>query len=205
MTRRGAGCRRQQNKQMEPGRPLQIPTVAPSRDPILGPVGHELGFPNMPKLAPSSTTSLHFIKAKLQQPCAACPASQLCQGTTLLAPKSIITSLLPRPKLAKCYRDIHLSFYQSCNLPKSRVFHPDVMLCHPVVVHNSTVQYEDELSYPLSLPPQSLSSPSILLSSAPDSFPSTPPGSPSMRASVVSQREQDAMRPVLVAGFPMLQ
>lgn len=44
MTRRGEACRQQQNKQMEPGWPLQIPTVAPSKDPILGPVGHELGF-----------------------------------------------------------------------------------------------------------------------------------------------------------------
>lgn len=44
MTRRGAGRRQQQNKQMEPGWPLQIPTVAPARDPILGPVGHELGI-----------------------------------------------------------------------------------------------------------------------------------------------------------------
>lgn len=193
---------------MEPGRPLQLPTVAPSRDPILGPVGHELGFPNMPKLAPAPLTSLHFIKAKLQQPCAACPASHLCQGTTLLALKSIITSLLPRPKLARHGEMLsrYLSFYQSWNLPKSRVFHPDVMLCHPVVVHNNT--YNTRMSCHilcLSLPPSFSITPSILLFSAPDSSPSIPPGSPSMRASVVSQREQDAMRPLLVAGFPMLQ
>lgn len=113
MTRRVAGCRRQQNKQMEPGRPLQIPTVAPSKDPILGPVGHELGFPNMPKLAPSSTYQPPFYQGQVAaalRGAAQLPSYARAQPCLRSSPSSqayyLGQSLLD---MAKCYRDIHLS------------------------------------------------------------------------------------------------
>lgn len=124
MTRRVAGCRRQQNKQMEPGRPLQVPTVAPSRDPILGPVGHELGFPNMPKLAPQLHYQPPFYQGQV--------AAALRGGAQLPSYARAQPCLCSSPSSQAYYLgqslrnaieiSIHLSFYQSWNLPKGRVF-----------------------------------------------------------------------------------
>ena len=60
------------------------------------------------KVGPSSTTSLHFIQAKLQQPCAGGTAGP---GRDPACPPDDDPSLSPRPKLArhgKCYLDINL-------------------------------------------------------------------------------------------------
>lgn len=146
-----AGRRQQQNKQLEPGWPLQLPTVAPARDPILGPAGHELGelgLPNMPKLAPAPPPA-----SILSRPSCSSPAQRARpgQGTTLLELLAVIpsyTSLSPRPKLArhgKCnfcqdishrnlgtFRKVEHSSIPSLSMTA------DVMLCHPVVVHNNT-------------------------------------------------------------------
>jgi hypothetical protein len=80
MTRRGGGSRQQQNKQMEPGRPLPMPTISTyissssPKMPILGPVGHELlGFQTCQSWppAPLPASILSRPSSMLQQPCAA--------------------------------------------------------------------------------------------------------------------------------------
>lgn len=133
-----------------------------------GPRRPRAGLPDMPKLAPQLHYQPPFYPGQVA---AALPGlhsmPQLCQGTTLLALPTIITSLSPRPKLARTWEMLsrHHSFINlgtSVLLMLMLMLMLMRMLCHSVAVHINELQYEMSCHIlSLSPPPHTSSTPSI--------------------------------------------